>query len=324
MPEVGNQQSTRSREFTSRQRNLSWLMSTAVHLMLIVLVACWALPPAPESTPRIEAHWLAEVRDEDLTLHQTAVEVPLQIETPLRTAGGSLGGEFLAEPTMNHTASASEPAVPQLVPSMLATAALNAVVPGVAAVRSGEAGDGNGRGAGIGVGDGDGDGFFGSSIQAQSVVFVVDCSSSMNHPHDSEAKTRFRRLKFELLKAVGTMGPTQQFFIIYFNDRVVPMPAVGLQYATPEAQQHYLRWMAKVPAVGETDPREALQMALRLNPQVIYFLTDGAFEYRVDQELQQFRQRSTQIHTFVLGSREGEAVMKAVAANNRGEFKFVP
>jgi hypothetical protein len=181
-----------------------------------------------------------------------------------------------------------------------------------------------GTGAGVSPGSGTGSGFFGSDSSVGSVVFVVDCSGSMNRPHNSAAKTRFRRLKFELIKSIGNMNPTKQFFIVFFNDRAHPMPALGLQWATAEVQQHYLKWMAQVPAGGQTDPRGALHQALLLRPEAIYFLTDGSFAHKIDQELLNLHQRRVAIHTFAFGDRGAEHILRALADHNGGRYHFVP
>lgn len=183
---------------------------------------------------------------------------------------------------------------------------------------------GEGNGEGRGTGDGEGQNFFGIRADGRRFVYLVDCSRSMNHPHDSQWKTRFRRLKFEILKSVGAMTADQEFFIIFFSDGAHPMPAATLQPATPWAKQRYLKWMAGRVADGDTEPREALTLALRLQPDVIYFLTDGSFNYRTNEFLKKLRQKRTAIHTFCFGDRAGEEILRFVAQNNGGEYHFVP
>ena len=189
-------------------------------------------------------------------------------------------------------------------------------------------GDGSGFGGAAG-GDGNGNGrgagrFFGVESEAQRVVFVVDCSRSMNQPQPGEVKTRFKRLQLELLRAVAAMDDDDEFFIVFFNDRPIPMPATSLQRATREARRHYLQWMAQMRADGETDPREALALALRLRPDVVFFLTDGDFPRGVERDLLSLTQRQTAIHTIAFGNREAEKLLEAMAAANRGRYRFVP
>jgi hypothetical protein len=195
------------------------------------------------------------------------------------------------------------------------------VGPGSGGEGSGSGGAGKGGGTGKGRGGGE---FFGIKAEAQSVVFVVDCSRSMSQPQEGEAQTRFQRLQLELLRAIAAMQDEDEFFIIFFNDRPIPMPATSLQRATKEARQHYLQWMAQARPDGETDPREALLLALRLQPDVVYFLTDGDFKKGIERDLSSLTQRRTTIHTIAFGSRDGEKLLEAVAAANRGDYRFVP
>lgn len=189
----------------------------------------------------------------------------------------------------------------------------------------GSKGDGgSGHGEGNGNGDGAGSGFFGSGSTAQSVVFVLDASASMNERHGSEAKTRFGKLKLELLHSVSRMHKDLSFFIFFFNDGPIPMPADTLQPATPELQTKYMEWMAGVRAQGSTDPRLALTAALELKPDAIFFLTDGVFEPKVRRDLRKLRQNQTVIHTIGFGSLKAENDLKAIAKANRGTYHFVP
>ena len=184
---------------------------------------------------------------------------------------------------------------------------------------------GLGQGLGEGNGIGNGKGFFGSTPQGRRIVFVVDNSRSMNHKHDSPAKTRYRRVKVELVKSILEMPPESEFYVIFFCNETLPMPARDLQPATPELKDRYLRWVVQVDSGGgPTDPRDAMQTALRLQPDLIYFLTDGEFQRGVNLKLLSIAQSRTVIHTFAFGERLGEDVLKAIARKNRGEYKFIP
>jgi len=159
-------------------------------------------------------------------------------------------------------------------------------------------GIGNGIGSGIGNGKGNGKQFFGMPIEGKSLAYVLDCSLSMNHPHDSDAKTRFGRIKQELINAISHLKPDQEFFIVFFNHEAIPMPANGMVAANSENQSKYLYWMQQVTAVGDTDPTAALEIALRLRPDVIYFLTDGAFSTEANEIVRSIKQSRSIIHTF--------------------------
>jgi hypothetical protein len=179
--------------------------------------------------------------------------------------------------------------------------------------------------AGKGNGSGKGDGhFFGILNAGQRIVYVVDASKSMNRPYEGEAKTRFGQLKIELARSILNLKQEQQFFIIFFNEHPNPMPAAGPENAIPQFQQKYLTWMASVQATGLTDPRPALSMALSLNPDVIYLLTDGGFPRESHADLANMRQARARIHTIAFGDPRAEGLLKAIALHNGGTFAFVP
>lgn len=171
---------------------------------------------------------------------------------------------------------------------------------------------------------GEGGDFFGLQASGKRFVYVVDRSRSMNHPHESEAKTRFGRVKLELLRSIGRMSVNREFFIVFFNDEALPMPAQRLQPARRPLQERYLRWAAKVEAIGQTDPRTALRLAVRLQPDIIYFLTDGRVPEATVQDVTRANRGRVAIHTFCIGNRDGESLLKEIARHNGGEYHFVP
>lgn len=185
---------------------------------------------------------------------------------------------------------------------------------------------GLGNGTGTGVGNGSGPGFFGMAPPAgQRTVFVVDSSRSMNHPHESPAKTRFRRLKLELLKCIVEMKPEDSFFVIFFSNEANVMPSRTFQPSVAGSRDRYLQWIGAAESGGSpTNPLPALDIALRMQPDVICFLTDGEFETLANRRLKSFKQSKIVIHTFAFGETFGEDVLKALAANNGGEYRFVP
>lgn len=179
-------------------------------------------------------------------------------------------------------------------------------------------------GTGGGTEAGKGTTFFGVPTDGKSFVFVVDSSKSMNHPHPGKAKTRFLKLKYELVKSIRQMKPEMKFHIIFFNDKSLPMPASRPQSAHPKSAHKYIQWLAQVPADGKTDPRTAIRRAIAMRPDVIYFLTDGEFESWISSDLKRIKQNSTAIHTLIFGSREGEKLMKQIASTNGGNYYYIP
>lgn len=189
----------------------------------------------------------------------------------------------------------------------------------VAVITPTRAGAGDDQADGAGAGHA----FFGQqNVDGQRVVYVLDGSQSMNHPHPSDARTRFGRVKLELLQSVRGMQSNQRFFVIFFNQHAIPMPAREL--IRVDESEPYLRWMARVSADGKTDPTEALLLALRLQPDVIYFLSDGGFRPEVVDEVARLNRNQVAIHTFCLSDREGEPLLRQIAAVNGGRYRFIP
>jgi hypothetical protein len=205
-------------------------------------------------------------------------------------------------------------------------------LPGMASANSdskaaiGRGVNGKGTGAGEGTGNGGGGrGFFGRGSAGEKVVFVVDSSQSMNHPHPGPGKTRLGRVKMELINSIRVMTPNQKFFIVFFNDAPIPMPADRLIEANDGAKLQYLRWMIDVPGSGYTDPALALLLALRLNPDTIYFLTDGDFRPTIVKELAiSNRLGKVKIHTIGFSQDRGEKLLQTIARQNGGTYTYVP
>jgi hypothetical protein len=108
---------------------------------------------------------------------------------------------------------------------------------------SGKGGDGEGDGEGNGRGGRPGgDMFFGIAAGGRKIVYVIDCSGSMLAPHFSEDKTRFQRLKREMHRSIDALPRDREFFVIFFSDSSLPMPAKSLQ---PASKEH-----KKIPGMG--------------------------------------------------------------------------
>ena len=304
-------------------------VSAVVHLVAFGLAALIAFKGPPTSTEAtLDSSWSAP----ETPIFE--IDLPREPTTESQPSGDSAdpGGSSLAELIdLAQIASSDElPVVDELVANTQGLSTIRSRTPVTAVKRatsetkvSTKPGAGQGRGAGDGIGDGKG--FFGSVPGRRRIVFVVDSSRSMNHIHDSPAKTRFRRLKVELIKAILELPADHEFFVIFFAKEMLAMPAESLQPATPQSKDRYLRWVAQVdPGGGPTDPLDAMAAAIRLQPDLIYFLTDGEFKKGVNLRLRSIKLPRTIIHTFGFGETLGEELLKEVARNNGGEYKFVP
>jgi hypothetical protein len=181
---------------------------------------------------------------------------------------------------------------------------------------------GGGRGNGAGDGGHGGPQFFDLETAGTKVVYVLDRSESMQARH-AEARNRLERVKTELIRSVGELAGEMEFFVIFFNHNTLAMPAEKLQPATLENKRKYLEWCTKMKPGGATDPCDALQRALDLKPDVIYFLTDGDFSEDVAGVLRSQNTRGVPIHTICIGNSAGERQLKEIARQHNGTYKFV-
>lgn len=328
------------------RRVSAFAASLLLHLTIVIWGACWTWE-SRSSAPEVmlASHW----SEADGVEFSSPLEMDLQEPIDRREAGGG------NESWINPLAPDVQIATPLAGSTTPANQSANSGAPDEASNDSAGAGLGKGKGNGSGRGAG----FFASAPQAKSFVYVLDCSLSMNHPHDSEAKTRFKRMKMELIQSVTSLKPDQEFFIVFFNHEAIPMPANGLVPAVGENPRRYLTWMSEVVATGDTDPTQALQIALKLQPDVIYLLTDGCFSPAANDIIRHVRQQKTTIHTLAFDpqlttkQREGielmrqgksskallklgegtyrrtrevfvaEEVMRQLATHNRGEYRII-
>jgi hypothetical protein len=313
----------------ARRRTIGAIViSTLVHATLLTACALWIFSPRGAGpTLAIRTEWNETARPELTPLEP----LPVAAQPDEDDAGGTSQGLAVfhhAEGLAGDVLALEEPALSVLETSgHLATPTADTPTVGLSGGQGqGEvAGQGRGGGSGAGEGSAEGGAFFGLTAEGRRVVYVVDCSRSMNHPHPGPMKTRFGRVKLELVRSIGAMSPEQEFFIVYFNDQAWPMPAPTMKLAIPSAQQKYLRWAVEAKAGGKTDPEQALLMALSLQPDVVYFLTDGAFKPRVVERVRAANQRlQIAIHTIGFGDDEGEPLLQAIATQNGGTYQFIP
>jgi hypothetical protein len=181
-------------------------------------------------------------------------------------------------------------------------------------------------------GAGDGEGvfgeesaqFFGIGGYGQTFVYVVDCSGSMSEDG------KFERAIYELLRSIEQLASDQRYFVIFYNDEAYPMDA---DQPVPAIEEEFARtrhWIHNVRPDGGTEPLPALLFALSLRPDAIYFLSDGQFDRSTLRELRmrnrpnnRLKLRQIPIHTIALVNSATEGLMRTIARNSGGQFRFV-
>ncbi len=170
--------------------------------------------------------------------------------------------------------------------------------------------------------------FFGIESGGQKFVFVIDCSNSMRG-------AKWRRACKELLAAIESFSEDHEYYVIFFDNQPHMMfsqklDKVAMANGGKESFKKLRRWISSVRLGSWTRPYTSLQVAMKLEPDAIYLLSDGEIQ---DQTLVNLRLSNrvdneeltvkTSIHTIAFESVEGGEVMKQLAEENRGQFRFI-
>jgi hypothetical protein len=159
--------------------------------------------------------------------------------------------------------------------------------------------------------------FFNIEASGERFVFVVDHSGSMNG-------AKLARAKSELIRSVRALDEQAEFYIIFYNDQFARMPADGLVQATEANKNEYLGWVERIAPGGGTEPQEAMKLALSLRPDAIYLLSDGLFAEEACGVIRGANPGARiQIHTIAFYDNAGEPVLRRIAEENRGIYRFV-
>lgn len=112
------------------------------------------------------------------------------------------------------------------------------------------------------------------------IVFVVDNSGSMN------LGGAFDFVKVHLKRTIGELSLRQEFQVIMFADNVRPDGALKINgqtklfHPTGDNAKAAYKWIdAQVASsdTGVTDPTEAIKLAFKAGPELIFLVTDGEF-----------------------------------------------
>jgi len=149
-----------------------------------------------------------------------------------------------------------------------------------------------------------------------NVVFVLDRSYSM-----MGQKSRVARR--ELLRTLHRLGPNTSFYILLFP--YLAMPAPGPLVATDENINSMGGWLYSVGHRLGSDPVPAMTKALQFNPNTVWLLSDGKFSPEAVRSIRSANDLAkVRINTIGFYSREGESVLRQIADENNGAYRFVP
>ncbi len=169
---------------------------------------------------------------------------------------------------------------------------------------------------------------FGLVGEGFKFVYVFDRSGSMG----GSGRHALQLVKEELRASLRKLDTIHQFQIIFYNDRPVifnPSGAPGrLAFATEENKERALRFIDMIRPDGGTEHEAALKLAIRLRPDVIFFLTDGDDPQLNPQQIERLSRMAAgiTIHTIEVGSGPrpaGGSFLATLAAENGGKYVYV-
>jgi len=160
--------------------------------------------------------------------------------------------------------------------------------------------------------------FFGIRARGQVFIYVVDCSGSMI---DEE---RLVRAKAELRRSIMSLQHPQRFKVLFYNDRVIPMPGDVPRSADLASKGQLTRWLRLIEPDGETDPRGAMGMALSLRPDAVFLLSDGEFPEGTVESVARMNPQKVPIHCINLGGSEGGEQLQQIANASGGQYRARP
>ncbi|MBI1825439.1 MAG: VWA domain-containing protein [Planctomycetes bacterium] len=162
-------------------------------------------------------------------------------------------------------------------------------------------------------------GFFGAGAAAQgvrSIVYVVDRSASM--------VGSFHAVISELRRSISALRRSQKFHVIFFSSEPIESPPHRLVNAVDAHKRELFDFLSTIEPRGGTKPERAIQVALALQPDIIYLLSDGVFDPSLLPQLNEWnKQRKTRIFTIAFVDPSGRELLEEIAHEHNGEFKFV-
>ena len=175
------------------------------------------------------------------------------------------------------------------------------------------------RGA-SGAAGGGGSEFMGVKSAGKHVVYVIDHSASMAEG------TRFAHTKLELKRSIEALPEDGSFLVVFFDNHFEMMPPGRMVPATARNKSIAKAWIDGVMLGGGTDPSVALDKVLPLDPETVFLMTDGGFEYGfTDAVIERHnKDRKTSINTIAFHERQFEERLKEIAEKNRGDYRYVP
>ena len=184
---------------------------------------------------------------------------------------------------------------------------------------SGKGGDGGDNGQSVGFSDVRGNG--------RRFVYVLDRSESMKWPNGRPMQYAIQEAQSSIMSLNPQKGAAK-FQLVWFNHESHVFENAKLLEVTEPNKSRVCRFLASLVPDGATDPLNALETAIRLRPDVIFFLTDADEEIPplTLERIHETRIRGgvRQIHVVEFGKKTApvKTSFRQLADENQGQYIF--
>lgn len=173
--------------------------------------------------------------------------------------------------------------------------------------------------------------FFSVEAEGNRFVYVLDRSGSMSGV--GARVSPLNAAKVELMNSLEALGKINQFQIIFYNEFPNIFNLTGVQgrlvFANDHNKEMAHKFIRGITANGTTQHESALKMALGMQPDVIFFLTDADDPVLTSAELKRitsFNRAGTTIHAIEFGEGpqvDGDNFLVRLAKQNGGQHRYV-
>lgn len=168
---------------------------------------------------------------------------------------------------------------------------------------------------------------FGTQGVGYKFAYVFDRSLSM----EGSGRSPLEVAKAEMIASLDTLEDTHQFQIVFYNETPKAFNPSGQQgklaFATEQNKERARRFIGSITAYGRTEHEDALKLAIRMQPDVIFFLTDANEPQLSGRQLYEIRRRAAGIQInaieFGIGPKQGgDNFLNKLARENGGQYAY--
>jgi hypothetical protein len=170
---------------------------------------------------------------------------------------------------------------------------------------------------------------FGVEGKGYKFVYVIDRSGSTG----GDGNATLKAAKTELLASIKQLESTHAFQIVFYNERPATFDPKGngqTVYANDKNKEAAEKFLDSISASGGTEHEAALKAALKIKPDVIFWLTDADRPKLDDEQIDRLTRLSagTIIHTIEFGQgpqneKDKNNFLQKIADGSAGEHLYL-